>query len=51
METTLADPAAVANLQAGIFNLVLHADPIVKAVMALLVTVSAICWAIIFERP
>jgi biopolymer transport protein ExbB/TolQ len=50
METELTGIAAGPGLVTTIATLVLHADPIVKGVMALLVIVSAICWAIIFEK-
>lgn len=34
----------------SIWDFIFHADPVVKAVMVLLVGLSVICWAIIFEK-
>ena len=39
-----------ASHQLSLLNLVLHADPIVKAVLALLVAASIGCWAVILEK-
>jgi biopolymer transport protein ExbB/TolQ len=50
METELPEIATSGDLHATISTLVLHADPIVKLVLLLLVAVSVICWAIIVEK-
>jgi biopolymer transport protein ExbB/TolQ len=49
------DPNAIEIAEAAaksitIYELVMNADPIVKAVMALLAAASVACWAIIFEK-
>jgi biopolymer transport protein TolQ len=50
METPLPDVAIAPNIGVTIQEMVLHADPIVKGVMLLLVLASVICWAIILEK-
>lgn len=42
-------PEAVQNTL-SIWDFIFHADPVVKSVMVLLVALSVICWAIIFEK-
>ena len=51
MDTMLPPAVAVgAGLDATIYGLVGQADPVVKAVMLLLVLASVICWAVIVEK-
>jgi biopolymer transport protein ExbB/TolQ len=50
METALPPLAAGAGLNVTIYSLIMNADPVVKAVMLILVFASVICWAIILEK-
>lgn len=53
MDQSLVPATADAAAAGGGFSfteMVLNADPIVQAVMALLVLTSVICWAIVFEK-
>jgi biopolymer transport protein ExbB/TolQ len=50
METELPAIATGAHLNITIYELILNADPVVKAVMALLAVASVICWAVILEK-
>jgi biopolymer transport protein ExbB/TolQ len=50
METTIPDIAIGQTPNLTFYQLILDADPVVKAVMALLVLASVICWAIILEK-
>ena len=50
METDLSTIAAGSALGTTLHDLFLHADPIVKGVMALLALASVICWAVILEK-
>ena len=44
------DAAAVAPQGYSFTDMILHADPVVQIVMALLVLASVGCWAIVFEK-
>lgn len=50
METELPPLATGGHLNITIYALILNADPVVKAVMALLAIASVICWAVILEK-
>jgi biopolymer transport protein ExbB/TolQ len=50
METELPAVTPGAELNVTIYELILHADPVVKVVMGLLVIASIVCWAIILEK-
>ena len=50
METQLPPIATGAQLDTTIYELILNADPVVKAVMVMLALASVICWAIILEK-
>lgn len=44
------EPVTAAAQDFSIYGLVMHADPVVKGVMLLLVLASVACWAVIFEK-
>jgi len=50
MEQTIVGPGLGAHADLSIWGLFLAADPIVKAVMVMLVLASIWCWAIIFDK-
>ena len=49
MEQTISVPSA-ATPDFSIYGLVMHADPVVKGVLVILVLASVACWAIIIEK-
>jgi biopolymer transport protein ExbB/TolQ len=48
VEQTISVPTAAPDF--SIYGLVMHADPVVKGVLVLLVLASVACWAIIIEK-
>ena len=49
MEQSVSVPSPVTS-DFSIYGLVMHADPVVKSVLVILVLASVTCWAIIFEK-